>query len=226
MLVGGWFAAFAIVKGSYVGASVEDGSVFRIIMPAFPAFILLLASIPLLLPHAPRALRPWIPAMDRPSKPRRRLAIVLGAIVLSAVVPLAAFAAARTSGGPAQVALLGPTAPPVPVNVDLGLTARTGAHGTVLLHWKHPKSVGGPVFYRVWRGPAASGDGLVCPVTTVARACTIGLPEVGVTHGGSLIDKPGKGHWVYRVAVAANWLDDPTYGDVYLVSSPLRVTIR
>jgi hypothetical protein len=47
---------------------------------------------------------------------------------------------------------------------------------------------------------------------------------VGVARDGSFTDKPGKGHWFYRIAIAANWLDDPAYGDVYLVSSPVRVT--
>ena len=129
------------------------------------------------------------------------------------------------SGGPAQVALLSPTAPPVPVNVDLGLVARTGAHGTVVLggnirsRWADRCSTSLARPGRERRRARLPGD-------DGPRACTIGLPEVGVTHLGSLIDKPGKGHWIYRVAVAANWLDDPTYGDVYLVSSPLRVTIR
>jgi hypothetical protein len=30
---------------------------------------------------------------------------------------------------------------------------------------------------------------------------------------------------VYRVALAANWLNDPSYGDPYVVSRPLVVTV-
>jgi len=222
LLVGGWFAAFAIVKGTYVSASVEDGSLFRIMMPAFPAFILFLASIPLLFPHAPqRLLRPWAPAFAEP-RPRIRLTFVVATLVLSGVVPLAAFAAVRTTGGSADVALLGPGAPPVPVNVDLGLTAQVRPSGRIALRWRGAYPAGGPVFYRVWRGPASSGDGVTCPPTLEARACIVALPEIAVTRRDAYVDNPGKGTWVYRIAVAANWLDDPGYGDIYLVGRPVR----
>ena len=51
LLVGGWFAAFVVVKGTYANASINDASVFRIMMPSFPAFVLLLASLVYLLPR-------------------------------------------------------------------------------------------------------------------------------------------------------------------------------
>src|SRR3954468_2598611 len=63
VLVGAWFFAFAFVKGSYDAAGIEDGSLFRIMMPAYPAFILLLASVPLLVPRVPQRLRAWRPAL-------------------------------------------------------------------------------------------------------------------------------------------------------------------
>jgi hypothetical protein len=222
LLVGGSFTAFAIVKGSYAGASVEDSSVFRIMMPAFPAFILLLASIPLLFPHAPqRLLRPWAPAWAD-AKPRTRRAFVVAALVLSGIIPAAAFAAARTTGGSAEVALLSAGTMPVPVNVDLGLAAQVGSDGRVALHWHGAYPAGGPVFYRVWRGPAAGGDGLPCAPAAEVRSCILHLPEIGVARHGAFVDTPSKGRWIYRIAVAANWLDDPAYGDVYLVSSPVH----
>ena len=226
LLFGGTFAAFAIVKGSYANASVEDGSVFRIMMPAFPAFIVLLASIPLLFPHAPtKLLRPRAP-MPVAGKPRARLAALGAALLVSGIAPLAAFAAARTTGGSADVALLGAGNMPVPVDIDVGLTASVRPDGRVALRWRGARPAGGPVFYRIWRGPAAGGNGLTCEPALEARSCIVSLPSVGVARHGSFTDKPGKGRWVYRIAVAANWLDDPAYGDVYLVSSPVRVATR
>ena len=41
----------------------------------------------------------------------------------------------------------------------------------------------------------------------------------------SFVDRVPRGHWVYRVVLAANWLDDPGYGDPYLVSRPVAVTV-
>ena len=81
---------------------------------------------------------------------------------------------------------------------------------------------GGPVFYRVWRGRA---NGLTCPPTPGARLCKLVLPEVGVAKTGRFVDLAPRGRWVYRVALAANWLDDPQYGDPYLVSRPVSVIV-
>jgi hypothetical protein len=225
LLIGGWIAAFIIVKGTYVHASVEDSSTFRVMMPAFPAFILLLASIPLLAPHVPQKLHAWAPAFGE-LRPRRRLALVIGAVVLSAIVPLVAFAASRTSGGSADVAQIAAGSPPIPTNIDIGLTAKPTTNGAVRLTWRDKSAIGGPVFYHDLRGALSSGDGRTCPDVPEARPCIVDLPEVGVTQGHSFVDKPKSGEWVYRVAVAANWLQDPTYGDVYLVSSPVRLGTR
>jgi hypothetical protein len=225
LLVGGWFAVFAIVKGSYGVASIEDGSLFRIMMPAFPAFILLLASVPLILPHVPARLRELRPAF-RSSPRRTRTGLVAAAIVVSAVLPLGVFAAASTTGGSAAAASLAQAGMPVPTNVDLRLGAR--ASGTdVVLRWKPQAASGRPVFYRVWRDRAGNGDGFTCAQPQIGGpSCRVSLPEVGVTREPVFEDRPGKGRWVYRVAVAANWLNDPTQGDVYLVSRPVVIAAR
>ncbi len=54
LLIGGWFAAFLMIRGS--STEVLDGSFYRMMLPALPAYVLLAASIPLLAP-APRAFR-------------------------------------------------------------------------------------------------------------------------------------------------------------------------
>jgi hypothetical protein len=218
-LVGGWFLAFALVKGSYVDANVSDGSFFRILMPAYPAFVLLIAAVPLLLPHLPGKLRPFRPAFA-PPRPRTRWSLVGAALVMSTVVPLAAFAAADTHGA-LDTATVGTTFMPVPANVDTALSASVRGR-KVTLRWDAPTPFGGPVFYRVWRGRS---DGFTCPPTPGARLCQIVMPEVGIVTTGRLVDRPGRGAWVYRVAFAANWAHDSFYGDVYLVSRPVSVDV-
>jgi hypothetical protein len=115
---------------------------------------------------------------------------------------------------------------PVPTNVDLGLGAR--ASGTdVVLRWKPQAASGRPVFYRIWRGRSGDGDGFTCSQPQVGgRSCLVALPEVGVTREPVFEDRPGKGRWVYRVTVAANWLNDPAQGDIYLVSRPVVIATR
>jgi hypothetical protein len=223
LLVGVWFAAFAIVKGGYAGASIEDGSLFRIMMPVYPAFLLLLASVPFLLPHAPAALREYTPTLRRPS-PRTRWALLGAVTALTSVVPLAAFAAASRGPGvdPTTIAA---TAMPIPGNIDLGVTA--SVHGNhVTLHWRSQRPLGGPVFFRIRRGMK---EAFTCSTGPGARICNIdgnNLPEVGTTHADEFVDRPGPGRWTYRVEVAANWLNDVGFGDPYLVSGPVSVAVR
>jgi hypothetical protein len=219
VLVGGWFLAFALVKGSYASASIEDGSLFRIMMPSYPAFVLLLASVPLLLPHAPGKLRPFRAAFAAP-RSRTRWRLVGAAVLVSAIVPLAAFAAADTHGRLDPVTVQS-TVMPVPGNVDLGLAASVHRR-RVTLTWRNTKAAGSPVFYRIWR---ARSDGFTCPPAPGARLCTLAAPDVGVTRTDRYVDRAPRGHWVYRVVIAANWLDDPQYGDPYLVSRPVSVTV-
>jgi hypothetical protein len=218
LLVGVWFAAFAIVKGGYVQASVEDGSFFRVMMPAYPAFLLLLACVPLLLPHAPKALREYTPTFPRPSV-RTRWALLGVTILVSAVIPLAAFAAASRGPG-LDPTTVGKTVMPVPGNIDIGLSAKVSGK-QVVLAWRKQDPLGGPVFFRIWRGRK---DVFSCSTASGGRICNVNLPEVGTTHADQFIDHPGAGHWIYRVAIAANWLNDAGYGDPYLVSSPIAVT--
>jgi hypothetical protein len=219
LVIGGWFFAFVIVKGAYGQASIEDGSFFRVMMPSYPAFLLLIAALPLLLPGAGAKLLPWRAAIT-PRSSRLRWSAVGAAVVLSAVVPVAAFAGASRAGG-LDPTTLNATIMPVPANVDIGLTA-VKRDGRVVLSWKGQQPLGGPVFYRIWR---SATDTLTCPASAGARICNLTLPEVGTTHAAAFTDSPRPGHWVYRIAVAANWLNDSAYGDPYLVSRPVSVTI-
>ncbi len=54
LLIATWFFAFLAIKGSYHEAQVDNASFFRILLPAFPAFVLLTASIVLLVPVCER----------------------------------------------------------------------------------------------------------------------------------------------------------------------------
>ena len=50
LLVAVWFSAYLLIKGTYLPASVDDASFFRIVMPGFPAFVVLAAAVVLLVP--------------------------------------------------------------------------------------------------------------------------------------------------------------------------------
>ena len=222
LLLGTWFVAFLLVKGTYIPASVEDASFFRILMPAFPAYLLLAASTVLLVPR--------LRAEPGPSPARlagRQLTASLAAAgVLFALLPAAVVAAAPTlqDGGKQAVTYSDSL---LPVTGAVRPQASVSG-GDVHLSWNGWRSRPAGVFYRVLRSyPTLTNGGLGCSGTARgANDCRLYMETAGSTKARSFVDRPGPGRWTYRVGVAANWLDDPQFGDVTLLSRPVTVTVR
>jgi hypothetical protein len=221
LLVGSWFIVFLLAKGTYIPASIDDASFFRILMPAFPAYLLLAASVVLLVPGA-RAR----PARPSPILRGRTLSILFAAAVLVfAVLPLGVIAATpRLHDSGRQAVRLGDSL--VPVAAALRLVARTEG-GVVHLEWRPgPAGDAASVFYRVLRARGAGG-GAACAgrLRNSSDNCQLYMDDLGSVRVRSFDDRPGPGSWSYRIGVAANWLNDPSLGDVYVVSPPVTVTV-
>lgn len=213
-LVVGWFLAPALVKAGFSETSIEDTNLLRILIPAYPAFVLLLASLPFLLPRLPGRI-----AADRVDSPRdRRLATggLVAAVALTAVIPAGLFVAAS----PVQDSTVASVQqPPLPANVDFGLRAEA-RDGGVRLSWDEQGGAGGRVFYRVYRNDPGS-DAFLCNRTIPAGRCALQAQDLGATRGTTFVDRAPVAGATYRIGVAANWLDDPDFGDVYVLSRPL-----
>jgi hypothetical protein len=71
-------------------------------------------------------------------------------------------------------------------------------------------------------------DGVGCAGTlgNAANDCQLYMDSLAATREPEFVDHPGRGTWTYRIGVAANWLNDEHYGDVYIVSPPVTVTVR
>jgi hypothetical protein len=219
LLIGVWFTAFVILKGTYQYANVEDTSVFRITMPAFPAFILLLASLPLLAPGLPRRLP--APSDAFRLSPRLRLGLLGAAVVVLGVVPLAAVAAATTTGPDPKLVVVTGNAPAT-VDSSLALTARR-VGSDVVLRWHASTPRGSKVVYRLLRTPT-DDTALDCKPGNSPR-CNINLDFLQSTTGTTTRDRPKPGRWTYRVGVIVNWLADPQFGDIYTLSPPVDVVV-
>jgi len=222
-LAAGWFLSFAFIKGGYDNAGVEDSSLLRIMIPTIPAFVLMLAALPYLLPGATRRPVPVRPERRLLSR-RIRWAAVGATIALSAVLPLAAFAGASPlSGTPPRAVII--QQPIIPNGIDLGTSATSGRR-SVVLTWRRQTSSGGPLFYHVYRTPA-SADAYSCDGTQHAERCFFtSSVDLGATRAETFVDRPPHGSWDYRVGVSANWVNDLTQGDVYVLGRPVRVTVR
>ncbi len=219
LLVGTWFVAFLLVKGTYIPASVDDASFFRILMPAFPAYLLLAASTVLLVP----GLRPRPGPEPARLGGRRLTAVLVAAAAVFVVAPTAVVAAMPTlQDGGRKAAFFPNTLLPVTAKVAPRLTPGNGA---VRLSWRAWPERTADVFYRVLRTAGPNG-GVACGgVAKGANQCNLYMDTVGSTKRTSFVDRPGPGRWTYRIGVAANWLDDPAFGDVTLLSTPVTATV-
>ena len=221
-LLFGWLLGFVLVKGAADVATVESGSYWRLIMPALPAFVLLAAAVPLLVPTLMRRLGARLEpsAGWRPGLPATVAVVGVTAIVPIAVIGLSPQARAAPN----------PTAPPafvsqsvvvddigVPADADVvRLDVRRSDGGNVLT-WNDTTSRA-RTFYKVYRASAAFPD-LVCEPRGVDR-CELRAETLVTTREQRYVDPAPPPDATYRIGVAANWLDDEEEGDVFALSPP------
>ena len=88
-LLAGWLGAFLVVKGFSTRADIQANTFWRLLMPAWPAYLLLFASIPLLVPTFARRLGDRVRPVSSPGVARRWIVV---AALLTVVVPGVAIA--------------------------------------------------------------------------------------------------------------------------------------
>jgi hypothetical protein len=226
-----WLGAFFVVKGSSEAVNVETGSIWRLLMPAWPAYFLLLASIPLLIPVWGDRTARRFPVRTRPLRPRS--VAFIGAVVVFLAIPLAALAVLPPSDGD-RAAKLPHQSLFVPHNADFKLSVEA-AGDRLRLKWTPPRRVSADQFYVVLSSPqrywfAQAGgyvhEGVHCRHGGASRRCTVEMKEVGRTRDDELVFPQPRGLFTYRVALAANWRDDLAAGDIFQISRPLSVQVR
>jgi hypothetical protein len=220
----GWLLAYVVVKGAADVATVESGSYWRLIMPALPAFAILCASVPLLVPTFLDRMGPRLAPLPG-RRPGRRPTIAVVAFL--AVVPIVWLLACRVGH---SVEL---TDPPVfdsqEVIVDeIGVPSDAGVlslgvrrvGGSNVLAWTDSTSRA-RTFYRVYRASALNGfPDTVCQIEG-GRRCELRAETLVTTRDHTFVDQDPPSDAVYRIGVAANWLDDESRGDVFALSPPV-----
>lgn len=219
-----WFWFYFVIKGSDSVSSVDSGSFFRLLLPAIPPLVVMVACLPVLIPRLGPAIAERFPA-PVPRVPGRR--VLIGAVVLFALVPFVASAALQRIGTASRSIIFHQIA--VPVDSGLGLQAvRSG--GAVQLRWNDSSEGSTRVFYLMLRTPGST-DVACLPSSGTTNCYFSGSTlqpgaALRTTRATSATDRPPRGTYTYRIGVAANWVDDPKMGDVFLVSTPVTVTVR
>jgi len=220
-LLGGWLAAYVVVKGFSPRASIESNTFWRLLMPAWPAYLLLFACIPLLVPTFARRLGD---RMRGPHRTQVRARWIVLAIVLTIAVPAAATAASTQLGPPDPDALVQTTSTAAtiltPVDDSIDIRIEPTAAGQRVT-W-----TGGPwradVFYRLYRFDGGESDVDCRTRAEAAWDCYMRGTEIGVTREHALVDPKAPPGAVYRVGVGTNWVDDPEQGDIFAFSPSAR----
>ena len=154
VLVFGWFATFLLIKGTDDQASVEDASFFRLLMPSFPAFLLLLAALPLLVPSSGLTRRIFTgPAAAAARAGNRTLGVAAAVLV---VLPLIVVAGTSPQSRPIAVSYPAQDVY-IPVEGSFRLRTVSAAQGQRLT-WDAPYDGSTSVFYTVLRSPAVYTD--------------------------------------------------------------------
>lgn len=215
-LLAGWLGAFLVVKGFSPRADIQTGSFWRLLMPAWPAYLLLLAAIPLLIPTLARRLGERLRAPSSRPVALRWIAVAAAVTVL---VPAAAIAASSPLEGP-EHALTQDDAgnfilTPVDRSVELRVERTAGGN---LLTWEDD-SWRADVFYRVYRSEGADFE---CENTDghPAQSCYFFGTLVETVSERAYIDVEGAPAATYRIGVGTNWIADPAFGDVFAFSPP------
>jgi hypothetical protein len=215
-----WFVTFLTVAASAPQARVEDGSLFRLLMPAFPAFLIACCSIPLLVPRVGARLAEWL-AHERSSPLDRRDRRIIAVAVALAALPIVVAAVLPVRKGP-SVAAYQTDGVVVPVDPSFRPGGRPSA-GAFALSWPARTSDGGPMSYDVFISPADATD-VTCETGRRPSACRLTMQLVGAADGPAYADKLRPGRWTYRVAAAVRWPIGENAADVMLLSPPLDVS--
>lgn len=216
VLVGAWLAVFLVAKGSYPSANFAIGGFLTHLVPAFPAYFLLVASLPFLLPFYGRRGRRPSPGFSGSRLPAV-VCGVLGVITLAGVlvvIVLPTSARATTADVPGFFL--------VPLDT-FHLDARV-VGDSVRLRWPSAGPGGTEARYAVLRTPA--GESQCVRIPGSSGACTLNADVVGSVPGTVLtaVDRPPAGTWTYRIAQSVS-ADSAHRGDsdFIVLSTPVRV---
>jgi hypothetical protein len=214
VLLGTWLGLYVFVKGSSDSATVYySGTFFRLLLPAFPAYLLLAAAVPLLVPALGRRVD-----SVRARRLGRRTQVAAAVVALALTVPALVLAATLPRAPADKLAYYPPENNFVPISKELTVTP-TRRGNAVVLRWSRTDAKGLRTRFRILRSPASQD----CDPSD-RRKCVLSMKDLGWTRRTAWQVKGPPGRWTFRVALAADWLDDPSAGMI-LLSPPVDVTV-
>jgi len=218
-LLVGWLAAFLAVKGASPLASIEGNTFFRLLMPAWPPYLLLLAAVPLLVPTLVRRLgdrvTPASPGAAIGWKPAAAVMLLIG------LVPLLTVVAARPQLSPENVVLSDDGGNTLLTPVDRSIDVRAVQRGTTTVLTWSPGDWRAGVSFRVMR-TAGAGPDTTC-TTAGVTSCLLTMQTLTETREPRYVDPSSPAGGTYRIGVMADYRNPPVGGDMFAISRPVRI---
>jgi hypothetical protein len=218
-LLAGWLAAFILVKGFSTRADIQANTFWRLLMPAWPAYLLLFASIPLLVPTLARRLGDRVSPVASPPIARRWLVLTAA---LTVAIPAAGIAVAAPLRPPPTKTLVQDfPSGNILTPIEDGIGVKTERIGSgVRVTWSDTVPWRADVFYRVYRHDGPGEDSECFASGGVAVYCFLRGQPIATTRDTTYLDESAPASATYRIGIGTNWIDDPEAGDVFVFSPP------
>jgi hypothetical protein len=216
VLMGTWLGVFLLVKGSTPAVSFQIGSFLTHMIPAFPAYFLMLVSIPFLLPFYGRR-RPAPSTFASGRHLPVTVAAILGVITLAGLVVVIALPKSATANSADVDGYF-----LVPINT-FHLQANPVGR-TVRLSWTSAGPGGRRARYTITR---TSGGADCAPIPGASDACRWYGSIIGHVRGDrlSIIDYPPAGDWTYRIGQSVTPFGSDQDTDYIVLSTTAEVHI-
>jgi hypothetical protein len=211
-------AAFLVVKGFSPRADIQANTFWRLLMPAWPAYLLLFATIPLLVPTLARRLGERLAAPSSPPVALRWVVVVAVGTVLVPAVATAVSSPIEPPSPPVVVQEVGTATILTPVDESIEVAAQLSPDGSTSVTWSEQSDWRADVFYRVYRWNDSGQDTLCTTEAESSWSCYLKSEIIGTTREPVFVDASPPAGASYRVGVGTNWANDPEQGDVFVLS--------
>jgi hypothetical protein len=219
VLAATWLGSYLVVKGSAPNLDIKGGGFFTHLIAAFPAYFLLVISLPFLIPFYGRRRTGQAPAPAG----GRRLPVVAAAVLGVVSVAGALTVAVLPTTTEAHAAL---TDSHLVVPLDrFDLTATPAGRG-VRLSWAASDSHGDRSSYGILRSPGSTDSDCYRQAGT-SGTCNFSGKPVGQTAAGTttFLDRPPPGAWIYRVVFSATAIGPQDATDYLMLSRPVKAVV-
>ena len=221
-LLAGWLGAFILVKGFNENADIQANTFWRLLMPAWPAYLLLFAAIPLLVPTLFRRLGTARRTAGRPPR-----ACALGGARARAhtccCLPPRQLPPSRIAPPTPAIVPWTPSGEILtPVDTSIGLTAETAGDTAAALVERRAVARG-RLLSRLPKHACPTATCRARPRTSVTWVCYFfGEPlgdDSGRDRSSSPIHGPGA---TYRIGVGTNWANNRVSATSSCSDPPIR----